>query len=448
VTLIPRASTLRAAAAVSTVLLAGTAISAAAASGSTSAAGSTAAAQPRPVVAAAAAAPRTAAATDPAPTLTAVQKRLGNRLNSRAARTEKNVKGSVSGLLVDNTTGLTVWSRSADRGVLPASTTKLGTAVAVLDTLGPDARFTTTVARTAKRKVVLVGGGDPALSSANLRKLANATATKLKAQNIGKVAVTYDDTLFGAPSAAKGWRSSYYNSNIAPVRALGIDGRSVTNTGRDAADVYAAALRKAGMKVTGIAAAKRPAGSAVLATHRSAPLRSIVARMQEVSDNDYAEYLLRHVALGTGVSPTWKGSLAAQRSILKRLEVPLAGVKLNDGSGLSRSNRIPPRTLVDIVRKARADERLVAAVDTLPIAGKTGSLRPARGRFTTSPNKCAAGKATGKTGHLTGSVALAGELTGPHGRSYTYAIVINGTSANDTVKRQLDNLVATAVGCW
>jgi D-alanyl-D-alanine carboxypeptidase len=66
----------------------------------------------------------------------------------------------------------------------PASNMKIVTAVTTLAALGPQARFTTRVrAGATPTDIVLEGGGDPLLSTKDLRKLANATAKVLPAGN-------------------------------------------------------------------------------------------------------------------------------------------------------------------------------------------------------------------------------------------------------------------------
>ena len=75
--------------------------------------------------------------------------------------------GRSNGVLVtDLATGRVLYSLNATAGLTPASTTKLATAVAALDILGPAARFTTAVRLGATAsQLVLVGGGDPTLAA-------------------------------------------------------------------------------------------------------------------------------------------------------------------------------------------------------------------------------------------------------------------------------------------
>ncbi len=86
--------------------------------------------------------------------------------------------GSVKGLAVDafaSPSELEV-DRGADTALMPASTTKMLTAVAALKTFGPEARFATTVTRDGRR-LVLVGGGDPQLTTVAVPRTINANAS-------------------------------------------------------------------------------------------------------------------------------------------------------------------------------------------------------------------------------------------------------------------------------
>ena len=83
----------------------------------------------------------------------------------------KRVLGPHFGVLVtDLTTGRAVY-RTGARVITPASTTKLLTSAAALESLGPMARFQTMVRWVPdRRELVLVGGGDPFLASSPRRR--------------------------------------------------------------------------------------------------------------------------------------------------------------------------------------------------------------------------------------------------------------------------------------
>ena len=101
-------------------------------------------------------------------------------------------------------TDATVDDDDADERQIPASTMKVITAATSLVTLGEDFRFATRVVEGTNRgRIVLVGGGDPLLTRAQLADLAQRTARKLgRGQSI---TVDVDDYLFPQPSDAAGW---------------------------------------------------------------------------------------------------------------------------------------------------------------------------------------------------------------------------------------------------
>jgi len=99
--------------------------------------------------------------------------------------------------------------------VTPASTTKIATAVAVLDTVGPDHVLRTEAYLDAEEnRVVLRGGGDVTLTTtadsadypqvATLEDLAEETAAALDDLGLDTVAVGYDDSFFTGPDTAPG----------------------------------------------------------------------------------------------------------------------------------------------------------------------------------------------------------------------------------------------------
>jgi D-alanyl-D-alanine carboxypeptidase/D-alanyl-D-alanine-endopeptidase (penicillin-binding protein 4) len=153
-----------------------------------------------------------------------------------------------------------------------------------------------------------------------------------------------------------------------------------------------------------------------------------------------------------GYAGTWQNGTAVVRWVLSRLGVPLTNVRLYDGSGLSRWNRIPARTLTAALRASvwpsRPDLNPIYASDALPISGVTGTLSADLGRYTTWPSKCARGDIRAKTGTLRDVVTLSGVATAVDGRKYFFAFMVNGRSSTLSLKRAVDGLAATVTGCW
>lgn len=381
---------------------------------------------------------------------TPADRRIATLLTGRTR--PATVGRAFSGSVVDVESNRVIWSRNGSTPRLPASTVKLVTATNALTVFGPAHRFTTTVRRGSTwGEVVLVGSGDPSLSSADLNVLARSTAAAVKAQRVTSVRVWADDRLFPAPSLASGWKRSYVPSDIRWVRALVVDGRHAADTSLDAAKIFAVKLKAQGLSVTAVGRAGAPAGSPVVASVQGARLDSIVRQMMLVSDNDHAEALHRLVAIAKGYPPTWAGAARAQRAVLAGDGVRLPVAALRDGSGLSRADRLTTTQLalvVDNILEPGQSDLATLTSGGLPVAGRTGTLRPSLRRYVTWPTRCAAGRVVAKTGSLTDVTSLAGYTRGTDGRLKAFAFVVNGTKANLKVRRTVDALAATVTGCY
>lgn len=362
--------------------------------------------------------------------------------------------------------GAPVFSRGT--GVaLPASTMKLLTTTAVLSALGPDHTFTTDVVSDGRGRVVLVGGGDPFLASrpappttyphrADVVTLARATATSLREQGVRRVRVGYDDTLFSGPEVAPHWPDDYVPDGVvAPITALWVDeGRPpgglgrVADPSRAAADAFAAALARAGMKVVGVPTPRRaPAGATGVASVESAPLAGIVEETLALSDNEAAEVLAHHVGLATTGRGSFAGGAEGVVEVLRELGVPVAGARVYDGSGLSRDDRLAPPTLVAILQAAAAEEHpeLRPVVSGLPVAGFNGSLAL---RFAEGGGQ-GLGRVRAKTGTLTGVSGLAGIATDRDGHPMVFVLLADRVALADTLAARdaLDGAAAALAAC-
>jgi serine-type D-Ala-D-Ala carboxypeptidase/endopeptidase (penicillin-binding protein 4) len=393
---------------------------------------------------------RTPASTSSSPPLSASDQAVQNNLTLRS--TAKALGPDLAGLVTDAETGQVLWSNTPLEHQLPASNAKLVTAVNALSTFGPAYQITTKVVQgAAPRRLVLVGGGDPSLSSAELTSLAKAVTPGVRAQGLRTVRVLVDDSLFPAPSLAFGWRSSYVHEDVRAVRALVVNQHDVADTAINAGKVFATSLKAQGLKVHVVVRRKAPANAAVLATAHGSTLAAMVGTMLRDSDNDYAEAFHRLVAIKTGFAPTWAGAEAAQRAAASRLGVDLGTSTLYDGSGLSRADRLAPIDVVRVLSLAfdGAHPDLVSLQhNSLAIAGVTGTLAPRFLRYVTSPTKCAAGLIEGKTGSLQGVIAFSGFARGADGKIKLFSFLLNHVPETLKTRRAVDKLASTVTGCW
>ncbi|MEX3100768.1 MULTISPECIES: D-alanyl-D-alanine carboxypeptidase/D-alanyl-D-alanine-endopeptidase [unclassified Streptomyces] len=380
------------------------------------------------------------------------EQKIADNLTARVQDTRLGT--TFSGVVIDAKSDKQIWNHDAATALMPASNAKLATSTAALTVLGPGHRFTTKVVY-GDGTLTLVGGGDRTLTSADLQELAKTAAAGVKAAGLTSVKVGVDDSLFPEPSLATGWNDGYYPDNIAPVRALVVDGHGVMDTSLDAGQVFAKLLTEQGVTVDGDVAHGTAAPTDVpVARHTSGKLSEIVKKMLKTSDNNIAETLLRMTALGAGRPATFEDGTAVVRSVLAhRYGVSLENFEIHDGSGLSRADKIPAQTLADILdltTDPRYRHTLKYIKDGLPVSGETGAtLGPEWGRFDTPDSSCAAGKVMAKTGTLTGAIALSGFTQAQDGRWKVFSFVENNsTAAPGDIKDAMDGLAATVNGCW
>ena len=372
-----------------------------------------------------------------------LSQRLGSALSVAgvpAART--------AALAVDLATGSVVYARNERVPMIPASNEKLALAYAALLRLGPGYRFHTEVVGlgrldgdTWKGDLVLQGHGDPTLGRRDLEALAR----DLRAWGIRRVtgAVLADETAYDSRRTGPGWKARYFIQECAPLSALVVDRGLVGGwTSRDPAAAAAVRFRRV-LRGAGIRVAK-PGGRAIdapdtafpLAQDLSEPLSEIVRVMGRDSDNFVAEMLLKQLGAAVGAAGTTAAGAAVVREALAEAGVPLAGVRIADGSGLSRLDRLTAEALVAILLAGSADPVLRDAfLASLAVAGVDGTLshrlqrRPARGQV------------IAKTGTTSYSSALSGFVRG----RYAFALLVNGNPVAREAARRAQDRFATAL---
>jgi D-alanyl-D-alanine carboxypeptidase/D-alanyl-D-alanine-endopeptidase (penicillin-binding protein 4) len=332
----------------------------------------------------------------------------------------------------------------------PASTLKLLTSTAALEALGPDRTFATRVLAAGRHGIVLVGGGDPFLQSkqvtqgparrdASLQTLAALTARRLHADDATKVQLSYDTSLFTGPRVNPHWPKTYVPEDVvSPITALWADeGLNPTGYGRvtdppaTAADLFAAYLHKRGIDVAAkVTEQKARPHADELARVTSLPVADIVERVLQYSDNEGAEVLAHQVGLEVDGDGSYDGGVRGVTSTLRDLGIDLGNATIQDGSGLSRHDRLDAETLVQVLQVAAssAHPELRSVVTGLPVAAYDGSL--AYRYAEKSPGR---GLVRAKTGTLTGTSALAGLTTDARSHTLVFAFVSNHVKYAETL---------------
>jgi D-alanyl-D-alanine carboxypeptidase/D-alanyl-D-alanine-endopeptidase (penicillin-binding protein 4) len=298
---------------------------------------------------------------------------------------------------------------------VPASTMKVLTAYAALETWGRDYRFETEVYVDDADWLWIKGFADPYLVSEELDSLVAAIARKVPREIAG---IGLDDTLF-SPDVEIAGRSSSDNPYDAPVTALaanfntvnlirsgdsiksgepqtpltasarrfglaGAQGKQRVNLReRDAAlryfgELIAAKLEGAGIRVADQQrVAPLPRGATRLYRHaNSRTLADMTAPMLKYSNNFIANALFLRLA-----SPRGDGQISmagARRGMTEfaRKRFGWSDFTVDDGAGLSRANRLSARQLVELLDAFEPYRDLMPEQEgTTAVRAKTGTLR-------------------------------------------------------------------------
>jgi D-alanyl-D-alanine carboxypeptidase/D-alanyl-D-alanine-endopeptidase (penicillin-binding protein 4) len=391
-----------------------------------------------------------------------------------------------------------LYSLNADKFFIPASTTKLLSSAAALLALTPNFRFRTPVYLEGEpprlQSLHLVGTGDPSLTSRQLEQLAQ----QLKARGIRQIEQLFlvdsflneinptwewEDIFFsygvnaqalilnentvtltlfpqavGQPLgllwsdaiAAQQWGIDNQTSTISnpPSQALEIRGilgepmliirgqlsvnsapdsweLRVINSKKYFLESFKTILNKEGIQVNLARIINNPKSAIFAETNlfiESKPIAELIKKVNQDSHNLYAESLFRNPE--------------EIRTHLTKLGVNAAGYKLVDASGLSRHNLLTPTTLVEILRLMQGTPYAEIYKNSLAVAGESGTLQ---NRFQDTPVK---GKLWGKTGTLSGVVALAGYLEGENQENFVFSIMVNNSEQPASkIRSNIDEII-------
>jgi len=357
----------------------------------------------------------------------AQQAPLQSRL-AKALRVPHIAPSRSAAVAVDLATGTVLFTQNPGLPLAPASNEKLPLTFAALSNLGPSFRIETDVlgegsqdGTTFDGALVLMGGGDPTLSTAGLRSL----AVQVRGLGIRRISggIIGDESYFDTRRTVAGWKPSYYIEESPPLSSLVVNrarvGRYVTRSPALAAvTAFRAALRGAGVAVEGGVSLGRAGDYSIpLAQVESPPLASIIRFMDKESDNFTAEMLLKQL----GAVVLDRGTSAAGATVvtqaLAEAGVPMTGVRVVDGSGLSRLDRLTANAVAAILHAAWDDPAVRPTfVAALPVAGVNGTLEDRLRKPATR------GRVVAKTG----TTDIASALSGYVNTRFVFTVLQNG----------------------
>ncbi len=379
----------------------------------------------------------------------AVSPSAGARSEDLAARLTKSLRSPylaldrTGAIAVDTVTGEVLYEHNATLPLVPASNEKLPVAWTALILLGPGYRFHTDVVGRGERvgstwdgDLFIAGDGDPTLTGRDIGRLAAA----VRAAGIRRVTgrIRGDESAYDDRRGAPGWKRYFIGGESPPLSALVVDrarGWPALSPPLLAARALRDALVARGVGVTGKPGLGiAPPRATAIAVDHSPRLASIVREMDRDSDNFVAEMLLKHLGtLDGGVGTTARGARVVLAE-MRTAGIPVQGVRIVDGSGLSSLDRLTPAALAGVIRAGLRDPRIGEVfVASFAIAGRTGTLE--------SRLPGLAGVVRGKTG----TTDLACSLSGVIGDGIVFSVLQNGYPVSFWSARTAQDRFVTAL---
>lgn len=406
---------------------------------------------------------------------------------------DKFPKGSGTGVALLDPSGKVVTGINVDKPMMPASTIKVATGTALWNTFGPDHHFNTKVMvrgdlspeGVVNGDLYLVGDGDPSIMS----ELAIAwkvrpprptlsmgdIAEAIRKAGVKSVtgSVVGVDTIFHGEPTAKGWKDSYIGEqNATYIHALSVDrglvivpkGEKPAKTAHNEQAVYhptqvgqnepenyatftspdtrldAAAALTQSLSARGITVGGQPGAADALPVDAkevtkipSPALRQMVDWIELRSDNHMADMLVRRLDVQTGGDGSFSSGAAQVIEHVEALGVDTADMVMEDGSGLSRDDRITPTQLAQVVlHMGYTDPDWLGS---LAVMGETGTTS---NRLKNTP---AQGRWHGKTGSLDDVVSYVGAIKDRQNNVWTLAMMANSKEGVGNIEPIHDELL-------
>ena len=214
---------------------------------------------------------------------------------------------------------------------------------------------------------------------------------------------------------------------------------AVVNPGERFAEKFTQALERAGVTVgrTRVMTEATTAAGEEIAAIESPSISELVTEVNQFSDNLYAQTLLRLMGAmqdRTNASSQAAGIAVVQKT-LSELGVEPDSYILSDGSGLSRLNSISPQALVQTLRAMAISPFADIYLNSLPLAGESGTLSSRFGDLTS-------GEVRAKTGTVSGVSSLSGYIGHSDYDRLIFSIIVNHSDRSVATQRQaIDEMV-------
>ena len=209
--------------------------------------------------------------------------------------------------------------------------------------------------------------------------------------------------------------------------------QNLRNTGWEISGGYADIDRGGYVRGKDFVPAYRAGTPTMLGTSKSAALSRIVRQTNVLSDNFYAEAMFRQMGEKASGIAVYDSCRVAVYDVVESL-VPgkLEGLRMEDGSGLSRLNTVSPAFLVDFLRAMARSKASEAFLASLPKPGE-GTLNTLLPKLTADQKD----RFRLKSGSMDGVLCYSGYVLDEEGKPVrVFSLMVNGAKAKTAVVRE------------
>ena len=175
----------------------------------------------------------------------------------------------------------------------------------------------------------------------------------------------------------------------------------------------------------------------LLFVHESVPMKLIVENINKISNNFYAETVLKSLYKKDKV--TTKKAVNTEKEFLASFGIDTSRIFIMDGSGLSRHNLVTVHQISTILKYMRGTENGELYKKSLPVGGIDGTLKR---RFKTGNAK---GHVFAKTGYVGRVRALSGYVEAVNGKEYVFSIIANHYPTPTRTINSLQDQIVTII---
>ena len=364
--------------------------------------------------------------------------------------TEHIDSASVAIMIVDLHNDSVLESFNATKSMIPASVMKAVTIGSLIGSTGIDYRYSTRVYMCGdvvngvlNGNLLIVGGGDPSLNAQSGPQggdIVEECVNALKKEGINQIKgdIKVNQSIFPAPSVHPTWAKEDlkygYGAGCFGINfenncyIKGSQSYSMANPAVTMIRRIKEACGNAGIAIDGITLNDSNSRKLIV-DHRSATIDEIMRHCMRVSDNLYAESMLRTLAMVEGQSATTANGVELENKMWRGKNLSFNGVNIVDGSGLSRTNRMTATFLTDVLKEMSGN---VDYVSFFPLAGQEGTLKSFL-KDTELDSYIAL-----KTGSMRGIQCYAGyKLDDDYAPTHVVVIMINNFKCSRSIVREL-----------